>query len=130
MGLHPRLSSCDLAATLRLLAREGPRAFYEGDLARRIADGVQAVGGALAAGDLSPHETVVEAPIATLYRGHRVHETGLPSQGLILLEALNIVEQAHPAGLGDDARIHLFAEALKCAFTDRLAHAADPKVRA
>jgi gamma-glutamyltranspeptidase len=130
-GEPPRAGSVlaqpELAATLRLLAREGPRAFYEGDLARRIADGVQAVGGALAASDLSLHKTVVEAPIATRYRGHTIHETGLPSQGLILLEALNIVEQADPAGLSGDERIHLFAEALKCAFTDRLSFACDPK---
>jgi gamma-glutamyltranspeptidase len=121
------LPQTDLAATLRLLAREGPRAFYEGELARRIAEGVQAVGGALAASDLAAHETVVEAPIATLYRGHTVHETGLPSQGLILLEALNIVEQVDPAGMSEDARIHLFAEALKCAYADRLAYACDPR---
>ncbi|HLK25331.1 MAG TPA: gamma-glutamyltransferase, partial [Caulobacteraceae bacterium] len=121
------LVQADLAATLRLLAREGPRAFYEGGLARRIAEGVQAVGGALSASDLAAHETVVEPTIRTLYRGHTIHETGLPSQGLILLEALNIVENAHPAGMGDDARIHLFAEALKCAFSDRLALAGDPK---
>ncbi len=121
------LAQPELAATLRLLAREGPRAFYEGDLARRIAAGVQAIGGALAVSDLAAHSTVVEAPISTLYRGHTIHETGLPSQGLILLEALNIVEHAHPAGLNDDARIHLFAEALKCAFTDRLSFACDPR---
>ena len=124
------LAQAELAATLRLLAREGPRAFYEGDLARRIAAGVQAIGGALAVSDLAAHSTVVEAPISTLYRGHTIHETGLPSQGLILLEALNIVEHAHPAGLNDDARIHLFAEALKCAFTDRLSVCLRPEVRA
>jgi gamma-glutamyltranspeptidase/glutathione hydrolase len=121
------LAQSDLAATLRLLAREGPRAFYEGDLAQRIASGVQAVGGALSASDLAAHETTIETPISTLYRGRTVHQTGLPSQGLILLEALNIVEAADPGSMSDDARVHLFAEALKCAYADRLAYACDPK---
>lgn len=124
---HEVLVQADLAATLRLLAREGPRAFYEGDLARRIADGVQEAGGVLAASDLAGHSTVVEATMKTGYRGLTIHETGLPSQGLILLEALNIVENAHPGGMSEDARIHLLAEALKCAFSDRLSFAGDPR---
>ncbi|MDB5418204.1 MAG: gamma-glutamyltransferase [Phenylobacterium sp.] len=118
----------DLAATLRLLAREGPRAFYEGPLAARIAQGVQAAGGALTAADMARHATVVEAPIATTYRGRTVLQTGLPSQGFILLEALNIVEQAPSEVLrtgGADA-LHLMAEALKRAYADRLAYAQDP----
>jgi len=121
------LAQADLAATLRLLAREGPRAFYEGPLAKRMADGVQVLGGALSTSDLAAHETVVETPIATSYRGHTIHQTGIPSQGLILLEALNIVEHADPGALAPDARIHLFAEALKCAYADRLSYAQDPK---
>jgi gamma-glutamyltranspeptidase/glutathione hydrolase len=47
---------------------------------------------------------------------------------MILLEALNIVEQAPPAALagGDAAAIHLMAEAIKLAFADRLGYAQDP----
>ena len=117
----------DLAATLRALAREGPRAFYGGDVAARIAAGLQAAGGVMDEGDLARHRTVVEAPIATTYRGYTVHQTGLPSQGMILLEALNIVEAGDLAALDGAAAVHLMAEALKCAFADRIAGAGDPR---
>jgi len=130
-GVAPRPGSlvrqADLAATLRTLAKEGPRAFYEGGLARRIADGLQAEGAAMDEADLAAHRTVVEAPIATTYGGHTVHQTGLPSQGLILLEALNIVEAGGLAALDGADATHLMIEALKCAFADRIAHAGDPR---
>ena len=118
----------DLAATLRTLAREGPEAFYQGALAARIAAGVQAAGGALTEGDLARHATTVEAPLSTTYRGRTVLQTGLPSQGFILLEALNIVENAPAATLAraDAEALHLMTEALKRAYADRLAEARDP----
>ena len=131
-GRPPRpgdlLPQTDLAATLRRLAREGPEAFYEGPLAARIAAGVQAAGGALTAHDLARHATTIEAPIATTYRGRTILQTGLPSQGFLLLEALNIVENAPAATLAraDAEAVHLMAEALKRAYADRLAHARDP----
>ena len=121
-----------LAATLRHLAGTGPRDFYEGDIARRIAADLEGLGGALSTSDLAGQQTVVEAPLTTTYRGLTVCQTGLPSQGLILLEALNIVEQA-PSSLlagGGDAAVHLMSEALKRAYADRLGHARDPRAGA
>ncbi|WP_272886813.1 gamma-glutamyltransferase family protein [Phenylobacterium aquaticum] len=117
-----------LARTLRTLAAEGPQAFYRGGIAREIGAFMVANGGALSAEDLAGHATEVTAPLQTRYRGHTVFQTCLPSQGLILLEALNIIEQADPALLarGDAAAIHLMAEAIKLAYADRIAYARDP----
>ncbi|HWA63357.1 MAG TPA: gamma-glutamyltransferase family protein [Caulobacteraceae bacterium] len=135
-GRAPRagevLVQADLARTLRQLAAEGCGAFYGGPLADRIAGSVQALGGALSAGDLADHTTVLEPPLSTTYRGCTVWQTGLPSQGLILLEALNIAEQAEAAMLarGDAAATHLLVEATKLAYADRMAYACDPAVRA
>ena len=118
----------DLARTLRTIATQGTQAFYHGDIADRIAGFMATHGGALSADDLARHETVLEPPIATTYRGHTVFQTGLPSQGIILLEALNIAEQASGPALarGDAAAIHLLAEAVKLAYADRLGFAQDP----
>lgn len=117
-----------LARTLRTLAAKGPDAFYRGAIAREIADFMAQVGGVLSAADLAEHRTEVTAPLQTSYRGHTVFQTGLPSQGLILLEALNIVERADPGLLarGDDAAVHVMAEAIKLAYADRIAYARDP----
>ena len=118
----------DLARTLRTIAEQGTQAFYNGDIAKRIGAFMAAHGGALSAKDLARHETVLEPPIATTYRGHTVFQTGLPSQGMILLEALNIAEHVDSQALarGDSAAIHLLAEAVKLAYADRLGFAQDP----
>ncbi len=131
-GKVPRAGSLlrqpDLARTLRIIAAEGTEAFYRGDIANRIAAFMAANGGELSASDLAAHETVLAPPIATTYRGHTVFQTGLPSQGMILLEALNLAEQMDGAALakGDAAAIHLLAEAIKLAYADRLGYAVDP----
>ena len=131
-GQPPRpgevLRQGDLARTLKLITAEGPQSFYRGPLAHRIAQSVQSLGGALSADDLASHETVLEPPIAATYRGYTVFQTGLPSQGLILLEALNIAENAASETLaaGDADAVHLLAEAARLAYADRIAHAADP----
>ncbi|MES2722300.1 MAG: gamma-glutamyltransferase [Pseudomonadota bacterium] len=118
----------DLARTLRTIAARGTQAFYAGDIADRIATFMAANGGELSAADLAAHQTVLAPPIATTYRGHTVFQTGLPSQGMILLEALNLVEHLDSQALarGDAAAIHLLAEAVKLAYADRLGFAVDP----
>ncbi|HEY3888231.1 MAG TPA: gamma-glutamyltransferase family protein [Caulobacteraceae bacterium] len=131
-GRAPRpgevLRQTDLARTLRAIVAEGPAVFYQGELARRMADAVRELGGALSADDLAGHETVLEPTIATTYRGHIIHQTGLPSQGMILLEALNIAENAAGEVLaaGDAAAVHILVEATKLAYADRMAFAMDP----
>lgn len=120
-----RLVQADLARTLETIAREGSETFYRGDLARRITAWIQRSGGVLTADDFADHETEFATPLTTTYRGHQVFQTGIPTQGLILLEALNIVEHAtigEPQGY--DA-IHILVEAKKLAYADRLGHAAD-----
>jgi gamma-glutamyltranspeptidase/glutathione hydrolase len=77
--------------------------------------------------DFADHETDISAPLETTYRGHTVYQTAIPSQGLILLESLNIVESADVSDpLSADA-IHTLVEAKKLAYADRLGHAADTK---
>lgn len=122
------LRQTDLAQTLRQIAEGGRDVFYSGDVGQRIARFMAENGGALSLDDLADHATEVTAPLSTTYRGYTIYETGLPSQGLILLESLNIIEQADMTELGVDsaAGIHLLAEAKKLAYADRLAHAGDP----
>lgn len=118
----------DLGRTLRRIGEEGAEVFYKGEVGRRIGRAVTEAGGALSAEDLAAHETVWAEPITTTYRGYRIHQTALPSQGLIHLEAMNIVEQADPAVLarGDAEAVHIEAEALRLAYADRIAYAVEP----
>jgi len=121
-----RLVQADLGRTLQTLAGEGADVFYRGVIGERITSYLTSVGGALSMEDFANHVTGFTQPLETTYRGHTVYQTGLPSQGLILLEALNIIEGADLSDpLSTDA-IHLMVEAKKLAFADRLGHSADP----
>lgn len=120
-----------LAETLRAVARGGPRAFYEGPVAKAIVDGVKAAGGVLSLEDLRRYEPIVTRPVATTYRGYEVLSSPPPHSGATVLEALNVLENADlrksgpPASSADT--FHLVAEAMRRAYADRAAHLADPR---
>lgn len=119
-----------LARSLRLVAEQGRAVFYEGELGARIVGALRAAGGLFTPDDWAGHHAdLYDPPIATTYRGKSVYQTRLPSQGHILLEELNLVEQEDLAALGynSPAAIHLQVEAKKLAYADRLAYAGDPQ---
>jgi gamma-glutamyltranspeptidase/glutathione hydrolase len=117
-----------LAGVLDGIARRGRRAFYEGEVAERIARRVQEAGGYMTADDLAAHRADVLEPLTTEYRGHTVYETPPNSQGLILLEELNIIEGYDLAAWGhlSPETVHHQIEAKKLAFEDRQRFAGDP----
>ena len=123
-----RLVQKGLAATLRLLARDGPAPFYRGELARAIADEVQKRGGILTAEDLAHYQAKLREPLRGRYRGYDVVTFPPPSSGgIALLEMLNILEgfELAPLGAGSSASLHRVAEAMKLAFADRAAYLGD-----
>jgi gamma-glutamyltranspeptidase/glutathione hydrolase len=117
-----------LAQSLKTIAAQGPRAFYEGPLAQDIVATVAGRGSFLAAEDFARHRGEVVAPIATNYRGLDVLELPPNSQGLTALVLLNILERFDLAALdplGTD-RFHLALEAARLAYAVRDTHIADP----
>ncbi len=119
----------NLAQSLSLIARDGPRSFYEGELAAKIAAGLQAVGSPLTSDDLAATRTREVAPISLSYRGFELLAPPPPTQGLTTLAIMGILAHfdiaAHKAGSAD--HLHLCVEAVKRAFLDR--HSiADPDV--
>jgi gamma-glutamyltranspeptidase/glutathione hydrolase len=119
----------DLAATLQRLVLDGRDGFYEGETAKLIADGMSAAGGLIDTDDLSQQTAHWHDALQTTYRGLDVYEQALPSQGIILLEALNIAEQFPLADWGplSTDTVHVLVEATKIAFADSKAHTADPE---
>jgi gamma-glutamyltranspeptidase / glutathione hydrolase len=118
----------DLAATLSAVAEGGADAFYNGEIARRMARAAQDAGGYLSEEDLAEHESTWVEPISTDYRGVRVYEIPPPGQGVAALEMLNILEGFDLGDLdpvGAD-RIHLEVEAKKLAFEDLHTKVGDP----
>ena len=82
-----------LAATLKTLAAEGPRSFYEGALARQIAADLQAGGSKITAEDLAAYAVEEHEPLSGSHRGADVHTAGAVSGGVRLLDMLEYVEK-------------------------------------
>ena len=121
------LVQSDLAATLEAIAQGGPRAFYEGPIADKLAAAVQAAGGIMTADDLKTYRPLIRRPVRGTYRGHRI--VSMPpssSGGVVLIEMLNILEGYKLGALDEAARLHLMIEAMRRAYADRAAYIGDP----
>ncbi len=116
------------ARTLRLLARQGSRAFYEGEIAEKIVAWAARTGGGMTLEDLAGYRPEWVQPISRSYRGYEVHEIPPNGQGIAALIALGILERFDMAALPlDSARAqHLQIEAMKLAFADVYRYVADP----
>src|SRR3954453_17894286 len=82
-----------LKATMAQLAAQGPRDFYEGDLARSIAADVQSAGGALSVEDLAPYRAHLREPLVIPYRGGNVFATPELTAGPTLAHTLRLLQQ-------------------------------------
>ncbi|ODU41638.1 gamma-glutamyltransferase [uncultured Aquimonas sp.] len=118
-----------LANTLETIARRGRDGFYKGEIAKTIADYVQAQGGFLSVEDLAEHRGEWVEPVSTNYRGYDVWELPPSGQGIAALQILNILEgyDLKSYGFGSFEHVHLFTEAKKLAFEDRARWYADPE---
>jgi len=117
------------AKTLRMIAEQGPRAYYEGEIAERIAAFSRECGAAMTLDDLRNFQPEWVEPIGKNYRGYTVHEIPPNGQGIAALIALGILEQFDLAALKVDGieTQHLQIEAMKLAFADVYRYVADPR---
>jgi gamma-glutamyltranspeptidase/glutathione hydrolase len=117
----------ELAATLEALAHDGYDGFYRGAVAQRLVAGVRAAGGIWALEDLASYRVVERQPAAFTYRGARITCASLPSSGgLVLAQALQILEGFPLARLDAVERDHLVAEAWRRGYQDRARYLGDP----
>jgi gamma-glutamyltranspeptidase/glutathione hydrolase len=131
-----------LARSFRLIAEGGPDVLYHGELAERVLAYASEHGGLWQGGEWARHQSeIYEPPLSVVYRDrYEIFETAPPSQGLIVLEEMNLVEGFElAAGHGIDAEagegpwqadaatVHVLVEAKKLAYADRNRHAGDPR---
>ncbi|MCA2969696.1 MAG: gamma-glutamyltransferase [Acidobacteriaceae bacterium] len=116
----------DLGRAMQLIAEQGADAFYTGEIAAAIVKKSQRLGGLLTAADLAAFEPEWVTPLATTYRGWRVHELPPNGQGLAALSMLNILETFQPGGPFSATEFHRKIEAMKLAYAD-LKYVADPR---
>ena len=112
----------DLAATLRRIAEQGAREFYEGETARLIVAEMERHDGLISLQDLADYAPVIREPSHGTYRGHDIYAMSPPSSGgAHIVQMLNILEE-YPIGelgFGSAESMHLMAEAMKRAYADR-----------
>ncbi|MFJ4186909.1 gamma-glutamyltransferase [Kitasatospora sp. NPDC089509] len=132
------LRNPDLAATYKLLAKDGVKAFYQGELAQDIANTVQhppvdpAAGrnarpGKVDTTDLAAYQVRRQAPTHVAYRDYDVYSMAPSSSGGTTVgEALNILEDGDLSTYSSTQYYHHFLEASRIAFADRNRWVGDP----
>jgi gamma-glutamyltranspeptidase / glutathione hydrolase len=118
-----------MARAFRLVAEQGPAAYYKGEIAEAILKTSQHLGGTMTAEDLASFQPAWVEPISIDYRGWKVYELPPNGQGIAALEMLKIMETQPPAAAGpfSPAEMHERIEAMKLAYSDVHRWVADPR---
>ncbi|HLI95775.1 MAG TPA: gamma-glutamyltransferase [Candidatus Baltobacteraceae bacterium] len=118
-----------LAQTLKLIAQDGERAFYDGPIAKAVTDASYKEGGMLSMDDFKNYTVGEQAPIHCSYRGYDVISAPPPSSGgVTLCEILNITAAypLHEWGWHSEQSAHYVIEAERRAYADRNTYLGDP----
>ncbi|WHN18410.1 gamma-glutamyltransferase [Campylobacter jejuni] len=119
----------DLAKTLKLIAKEGPDAFYKGKIADLIATDMAKNKGIITKEDLAQYQAIWRKPVEGTYRGYDIISMSPPSSGgAHIIEILNIMENANIENLGfaSSKTLHIMVEAMRQAYADRSEYMGDP----
>jgi gamma-glutamyltranspeptidase/glutathione hydrolase len=118
-----------LARSLRLIASDGPAAFYGGPIADAILATSARLGGVHDADDFREFQPEWVEPISTTYRGWTIYELPPNTQGIAALLMLNLMEQFPfgQYGFHSAAALHVMIESKKLAYADMLRYVGDPR---
>ena len=128
------LKNPELARTLRVIAKGGPKAFYSGAIAQHIVDAVQHAPvnpGGMTLADLSAYHAVERPAVCGTYRAYRLCSMGPPSSGgVAVLQILGMLERFPQSQLQPNtlSEVQLFTQASRLAFSDRAMYLGDPDV--
>ncbi|MHC8440696.1 MAG: gamma-glutamyltransferase [Candidatus Eutrophobiaceae bacterium] len=122
-----RIMQKDLAWALRRMAVYGSEDFYTGEVAKRLLEGIRQAGGVWQAQDLANYRVKERAPIRIQYRDMRIISAPPPSSGgIVLAQALGILENYNLDDYDKIQRMHLIIEAMRRAYRDRIEYLGDP----
>ncbi|MEQ5573616.1 gamma-glutamyltransferase [Providencia huaxiensis] len=124
------LVQADLANTLEKIAKNGPSAFYEGEIPKIVEEASKKNGGILTAKDFADFTITDTAPVSCTYRGYQFISAPPPSSGgVTICQTLNILEgyDLKEMGFNSADYIHTLTEAMRHAYMDRNTFLGDPK---
>ncbi len=118
----------ELASTFRAIAEGGAAALYEGELGRRLVDGLTELGGFLTRDDLGKVRVEWVEPVGVEYEGYKLYELPPPGQGVAALQMLRLLDGVDLRSMGHNSveYLHHLIEAKKIAYADLAGHVADP----
>jgi gamma-glutamyltranspeptidase / glutathione hydrolase len=102
--------------------------FYRGDIAEELVRGTQEEGGQITMEDLDNWQVLLEEPVSTSYKGIDVYKLTVWTQGPVLLQALNMLEELDLKAMGFNSveYIHALYQVMNLAFADRDFYYGDP----
>ncbi len=119
----------DLAWSLKQIKQTGSQAFYQGEIAKRIVQGMQRNAGLITLEDLANYKVMERRPVKGEFNGYQIAAMPPPSSGGIhLIQMLNMlagldIGQYQP---NTASQINLLAEVAKFAYADRSVYLGDP----
>jgi len=116
----------DLSETLSMIAEKGSEGFYQGNFAQKIVDNIRKNGGIWETYDLANYEIIEREPIFIDYKGVKITSLPPPSSGGVVLgQALNILEKFDLTRYDSATRKHIIIESMRRAYRDRAAYLGD-----
>ncbi len=116
----------DLSKTLSMIAEKGSEGFYQGNFAQKIVDNIRKNGGIWETYDLANYEIIEREPIFIDYKGVKITSLPPPSSGGVVLgQALNILEKFDLTRYDSATRKHIIIESMRRAYRDRAAYLGD-----
>ena len=118
----------DLAESLRLIKDKGQKAFYEGEIAKKIVSDFSNNGGLITSQDLLDYEVYLKEPICGDYKQYNVCSMPLPSSGgIAIIQMLNIIENFDLTTYSHNSLdyIKLLTKVMSFAYADRSEYLGD-----
>ena len=102
--------------------------FYKGDIAEEFVRGSREQGGLITMQDLAKWKPIEEEPVHVNYKGIEVYKLQQWTQGPVMLQALNILENFDLKAMGYNSAkyIHTVYQSMNMAFADRDFYYGDP----
>lgn len=102
--------------------------FYKGDIAKEFVRGVKEQGGLITMDDLANWKPIEEESLMVNYKGIEAYKMKQWTQGPVMLQALNILENFDLKAMGYNSAkyIHTVYQAMNLAFADRDFYYGDP----
>jgi gamma-glutamyltranspeptidase/glutathione hydrolase len=126
-----RIKNPELAATLKAIAKDGPKAFYSGKIGQSIVDAVTKTAvapGDMTISDLAAYKAKEQDAVCAPYRVYVICGMGPPSSGATtVIQILGTIERFDMRALGKDnaQSWHLIGQAMQLAYADREKYLAD-----